>query len=153
MVFFTFKLINLGFWYYGTENGDSCYCGHNADRFVPASPSVCSMPCSGDANTSCGSAYRMNAYGPIETGPIILFEPNQVMRSDQMLYVNWQIDISFKIDAQLETRSNIYGLQWADKPFDDPQSQIPAVFVKPNSTELEICTKMTKKLYVKISKK
>lgn len=68
------------------------------------------MPCSGDSNSPCGSSYRMNAYGPIETGPIISFEPNQVMRSDQMLYVNWQIDISFKIDAQLETRSNIYGL-------------------------------------------
>ena len=142
MVLFTFKLKNLGFWYYGTENGDSCYCGRNADKFVPASPSVCSMPCSGDADSTCGSAYRMKAYGPIHFGPNIAFQPNQIEKEDIKLYKFWEIDVSIKLDAQLDTKSNIYGLMVSGSTYPDPESQIPAVFVKPNSMMVEICMKV-----------
>ena len=100
------------------------------------------MPCSGDADSTCGSAYRMNAYGPIHFGPNIAFEPNQIEYEDIKLYKFWEIDVSIKLDAKLESKSNIYGLMVDDSTYSNPESQIPAVFAKPDSMVVEICMKV-----------
>ena len=84
----------------------------------------------------------MNAYGPIHFGPIIALEPNKVEYEDISLYKFWEIDVSIRLDAQLEEKSNIYGLMVDGSTYPNPESQIPAIFVKPNSMELEICMKV-----------
>ena len=57
------KLIFIkGFAIFGVQNGDSCYCGDSADKFIPAPSTECGIPCTGNQNQICGSAYRMNVY-------------------------------------------------------------------------------------------
>ena len=47
---------------FGVQNGDSCYCGDSADKFIPAPSAECGIPCTGNQSQICGSAYRMNVY-------------------------------------------------------------------------------------------
>ena len=71
----------------------------------------------------------MNAYGPIHFGPIIALEPNKVEYEDISLYKFWEIDVSIRLDAQLEEKSNIYGLMVDGSTYPNPESQIPAIFL------------------------
>ncbi|KAG8845972.1 hypothetical protein FRB96_002198 [Tulasnella sp. 330] len=51
--------------YYGTENGNECWCGSAPPpTSLAASSSDCSTTCTGDSNSKCGGAWRINVYGP-----------------------------------------------------------------------------------------
>ena len=52
----------IGYEYFGLENGDECYCGDSASKFIPAPFSNCKKPCSGDQSEFCGSSWRMNVF-------------------------------------------------------------------------------------------
>ncbi|KKA29005.1 hypothetical protein TD95_004681 [Thielaviopsis punctulata] len=50
--------------YFGLEYGDECWCGNTIAYNAPLAPSAseCSMPCSGDANATCGGSQRIQIY-------------------------------------------------------------------------------------------
>jgi len=50
-----------GYDYFGTQWSSECYCGSVAPT-VPADPSECNMPCSGDPNEICGAGMRLTVY-------------------------------------------------------------------------------------------
>ena len=57
-----------GFFYYGVEAEDQCYCGSNHPRIIPALPSECDSPCVGNNTQMCGSSYRLNLYKNDDNG-------------------------------------------------------------------------------------
>ena len=121
--------------YYGLEYGDSCYCGDNADRLVPALPHECAMPCSGDENETCGSAYRMNAYGP-SYRPI---EPNTLVFQHETVFDWYEITIDLRLEENTsDEKQNIYGLMVEGATYPNIDSQIPAVYLNTDNT-LNIC--------------
>jgi len=127
----------LDFPYYGLESGDSCYCGDNADRIVPALPQECDTPCKGDENEIFGSSYRMNAYGPIFHD----ITANHVVFEHATVHKWFQVNIDLKLDdnALNDEKSNIYGLT-DGSIYPNIGSQIPAVYLNANSMILRVCT-------------
>ena len=95
------------------------------------------MSCSGNANETCGSAYRLSAYGPSFQDIIA----NNVIFEHATVHKWFQVNIDLNLHTNLlnEKRSNIYGLMVKDSTFPDIGSQIPAVFIQPESMTLEVC--------------
>ena len=79
----------------------------------------------------------MNAYGPsfyYITANHVVFEHGTVHR--------WfQINIDLKLDDNTanDDRSNIYGLMVEGSTYENIGSMVPAVFMKPNSMDLQVC--------------
>ena len=117
------------------EDGDSCYCGDNADRIIPALPHECAMPCSGNDLDVCGSAYRMNAYGPIFRS----IRPDEVILDYQTVFHSFEVHIDLKLeDNTSDEKQNIFSFTVKGASYPNIDSQIPAAFLTPNN-ELEIC--------------
>jgi hypothetical protein len=127
----------LDYNYYGLEYGDSCYCGNNPSHIVPALPTECAMPCTGDDTELCGSAYRLNAYGP----SFEHIKANHVVFQHATVHKYFQVNIDLKLDDNTANteRSNIYGLMTENGVYPNIGSQIPAVFLKSGSMTLEVC--------------
>ena len=126
--------------YYGLEYGDSCYCGNNADHLVPALPQECNTPCSGNGDgetATCGSAYRLSAYGP----SFYHIKANDIVFEHATVHKWFAVNIDLKLDDNtLNTETaNIYGLMTEGSTYPNVGSQIPAVFIKPSSMDLEVC--------------
>ena len=122
--------------YYGVEDGDSCYCGENADKLVPANPEECATPCTGDENEDCGNTFfRMNAYGPIFRA----ITPNLLIFQHETIFADYVIYFDLKLDGnESDEKQNIFGAMTEDSTYPDVASQIPAVFLNPDNT-LEVC--------------
>ena len=94
------------------------------------------MPCTGDADETCGSAYRLNFYGPS-------FQPitaNHVVFEHATVHQWFQVNIDLNLADNTHTdRSNIYGIMVKDSIWPNIGSQIPAVFIQPESMQLEVC--------------
>jgi hypothetical protein len=63
-----------GFLFYGTENGNQCFCGNVLHDGYPRVPdSECNSTCSGNSSVQCGGTYRLSLYSTSaqETGPPI----------------------------------------------------------------------------------
>jgi len=129
--------LDRDFPYYGLENGDSCYCGADADRFVPANPIECGINCSGDEFENCGSAYRLSGYGP-SFRPI---EADKVVFKELTEYHDFAVSISVKLDdhADVGEDSNIFGFQTHGTAYPNVGSQIPSAFVTANSNDVKVC--------------
>ena len=93
------------------------------------------MPCSGDEDETCGSAYRMNAYGPIYR-PI---EPNTLVFQHENIYDWYEINIDLRLDENTsDEKQNIFGLMVEGATYPNIDSQIPAAYLTTDN-ELEIC--------------
>ena len=122
--------------YYGVEDGDSCYCGANADKLVPANPEECDTPCTGDEDQTCGNTFfRMNAYGPSfrAISPDLLVFKHETIFPDFVMYFDLKLDGNESGEQQ-----NIFGAMTEDSTYPDVDSQIPAVFLNPDNT-LDVC--------------
>ena len=95
------------------------------------------MECPGDANETCGSAYRMNIYGP----QFNTITPNHVVFKHATVFKDFQVNIDFKLDnnSANDKRANLYGLMAEASIFPEDGSQVPAVFIRPESMMLEAC--------------
>ncbi|KAG9044270.1 hypothetical protein FS837_008421 [Tulasnella sp. UAMH 9824] len=51
-----------GYTYFGTENGNECYCGNALTSNVPRAVSECNVNCAGDASQKCGGGWRLTLY-------------------------------------------------------------------------------------------
>lgn len=52
------------YYYFGVENGDSCYCGNDDSKFIPVPTNECDKPCAGNTTEICGGSWRLSVYGP-----------------------------------------------------------------------------------------
>ena len=121
--------------YYGVEDGDSCYCGDNADKIVPAQPHDCELPCSGNALEVCGSAYRMNAYGPIFRN----IEPDEIVFRHETVFPMFEINIDLKLEEnKSDEKQNVFGFTVENATYPNVDSQIPSVYLTPDNV-LQIC--------------
>ena len=79
----------------------------------------------------------MNAYGPI----FYNIKPNHVVFQPVTVHKWFQVNIDLKLhDNTLnDDRANIYGVMTENSMYPNIGSQIPAVFIQPNSMILEIC--------------
>ena len=95
------------------------------------------MPCTGDADETCGNAYRLNAYGPSFQD----ITANHVVFEHAAVYSWFQVNIDLNLadNTGNANRSNIYGLMVEGSTFENIGSMVPAVFIKPNSMDLEVC--------------
>ena len=95
------------------------------------------MPCTGDVDETCGSAYRLNAYGPSFQD----ITANHVVFEHAAVYSWFQVNIDLNLadNTGNANRSNIYGLMVEGSTFENIGSMVPAVFIKPNSMDLEVC--------------
>ena len=95
------------------------------------------MPCTGDADEICGSAYRINAYGP----SFQAITANHVVFEHATVHKWFQVNIDLKLEDHSANpeRANIYGLMTEGATYPNIGSMIPAVFIKPNSKQLEVC--------------
>ena len=125
--------------YYGVEDGDSCYCGDNADKLVPANPEECSTPCTGDEDQDCGNTFfRMNAYGPIFRA----ISPNLLIFKNRTLPPWFEIDIQLKLDGNpTDEKQNVYGFMKEGSTYPEAASQIASVYINPDNT-LEVCAEI-----------
>ena len=79
----------------------------------------------------------MNAYGP----SFRYITPNHIVFEHETVHRFYQVNIDLNLDDNTDNdvRANIYGLtNGAEYP--DIGSQIPAVYIQPNSMTLEVCT-------------
>lgn len=54
---------NLGYTYYGLENGSDCYCGNSINGNPPQiTLSECNEPCTGNELDNCGGDLKMNLF-------------------------------------------------------------------------------------------
>ena len=95
------------------------------------------MACTGDSDETCGSAYRINAYGPI-------FQPitaNHVVFEHATVHKWFQVNIDLKLEdhSTNDKRANVYGLMTEGATYPNIGSMIPAVFIEPESNLLEVC--------------
>ncbi|KAG8919421.1 hypothetical protein FRC00_011351, partial [Tulasnella sp. 408] len=51
-----------GYTYFGTENGNECFCGNALTSNVPTAISECNVDCGGDASQKCGGGWRLTLY-------------------------------------------------------------------------------------------
>jgi len=57
-----------GYRYFGVEWGVECYCGNRRDETSSlVADSECGMPCTGNADQTCGDDQRLSLYGPHDT--------------------------------------------------------------------------------------
>ena len=79
----------------------------------------------------------MNAYGP----SFHYITANHVVFEHATVHKWFQVTIDLKLDdnAANDDRSNIYGLMVEDAVFNNIGSQVPAVFLEPNSMVLQVC--------------
>ena len=78
----------------------------------------------------------MNAYGPI----FHYITANHVVFEHATVHRWFQVNIDLKLDDNAnDERSNIYGLMTADAIYPNIGSQIPAVYLNPNSMILQVC--------------
>ena len=127
--------------YYGVEDGDSCYCGANADKLVPANPEECDTPCTGndpeaEIDETCGGKYyRMNAYGP--TFRAIM--PNLLIFKHETIFNWYEISIDLKLDGnESDEKQNIFGFQVEGTNWPEVGSQVPAVYINSDDS-LNVC--------------
>ena len=95
------------------------------------------MPCTGDADETCGSAYRINAYGPsfqAITANHVVFEHATVHK-----WFRVNIDLNLADNTANPEISNIYGLMVDGSVYENIGSMVPAVFMKAGTMELEVC--------------
>ena len=50
--------------FFGVRDGDSCFCGNDISKLIPAPASQCNVPCNGNHNEICGGSWRFSLYGP-----------------------------------------------------------------------------------------
>ena len=98
------------------------------------------MACTGNADEICGSAYRINAYGP----SFQAITSNHVVFEYATVHKWFQVNIDLKLDdhslsPDADKRANIYGLMTEGATYPNIGSMIPAVFIQPNSKQLEVC--------------
>jgi len=79
----------------------------------------------------------LNAYGP----SFHHITPNHIVFQHATVHKYFQVNIDLKLDDNTanDERSNIYGLTVEDSTFENVGSQIPAVFLEPNSMVLQVC--------------
>ena len=79
----------------------------------------------------------MNAYGP----SFHHLTQNKPVFEYATVHPNFIVAIDLKLDdhSTVDERSNVYGLMEAGSVYPNEGSQIPAVFIRPNSNIFEIC--------------
>jgi hypothetical protein len=129
------ECLDKDFRYYGVEQGDSCYCGNNVDRALRVSqPEECSIPCIGGG--ICGGDFRMNLYGPT----FFDITANKVVFEHAVVHRWFDLRIDLKLNENfLFDKANIFGVTVAGEPYENAGSQIPALFLEPESMNLEVC--------------
>ena len=78
----------------------------------------------------------MNAYGPSFWN----ITPNKVVFQNAVVHHWFDLQIDLKLaNNVLATQANVFGVTVKGEPYENVGSQIPALFLQPNSMNLEVC--------------
>jgi len=94
------------FYYFAVQNGDECYCGDSADRFLPAPQSHCNKPCNGDQTQFCGSNWRSNVYRNLNKSQLLPTNGSETLFS---MHISGSVETNRYYDDGLSSqKSELY---------------------------------------------